>query len=194
MSRYHRDKGLWPSDIFAVHVWHIVAALEDIVDLVEASKAVAREAARTALIKKALVELKAFDDLVAEFENSLRSEQAAQLDSGSRIRVEEAVKNYHRAVQPSRADLADIRNTLGAHRRGLPGEGERKRFGSDFRAWGEWEQHLASLEAKCTLSRWIDFVNSAIALRNGIARETPGAWFSSGAGGELRLFFPIGPG
>jgi hypothetical protein len=194
MSRYHRCEGLWPSDIFAVHVWHTVAALEDTLDLVEASKAVASEAARTALIKKALVELKAFDDLVAEFGTSLRGEQTAQLDSGSRIRLEQAVKNYHRAVQPSRGLLADIRNTLGAHRRGLPGDGERKRFGSDFRAWGEWEQRLASLEAECTLSRWIDFVNSAIALRNEIARESPGAWFSFGADGEFRLFFPIRPG
>jgi hypothetical protein len=86
--------------------------------------------------------------------------------------------------------LANIRNVLAAHRRGLPDDVDRRKFREDFRAWGAWEQHLAELEAKCDLFVWIDFVNAAIILVNQVRTVLPGSWFSI-RGDSLRQYIPI---
>jgi hypothetical protein len=192
MSRYLRSQALWPSDKFAVHVWHMVSAMEDAADLVEASRRIDHPERKAALLKKALVELKSFDDLVSEFQATLRAQSGAQLPKTIRAHLQQALTAYHRSVEPSRRVLGDIRNTLGAHRRGLPRDTERKRFAKDFEAWGEWEQHLVDLEKQCTLERWIGVINSAIGLLNAITAQSPGSWFAVHGDG-LRLYFPLEP-
>ncbi len=190
MSRYHRKNDIWPADNFAAHVWHLVAALEDIADLVEASKIVEGAEAKATLIKKTLIELKSFDELVGEFQATLRADAAGQLDDNQRASLESALRTYHRAIQPERELLGDIRNTLAGHRHSLPDERQRERFARDFRAWGEWEQRLVSLEQECTLGRWLSVINAAVAFRNIVVETSPGSWFLITEGGG-QLFIPL---
>jgi len=191
MSRYLRKNDLWPADKFAAHVWHLVAALEDVVDLVEAStRNVEGAEARAVLMKKALVELKSFDEVVGELQQTLRGEEGRQLFDSQRAELEAALAAYHRAVQLSRKLLADVRNTLAGHRHSLPDDRQRRRFGRDFQAWGEWEQHLVDLEQQCSLRRWLNVINAAIALRNEVVEIGPGSWFSIHGDG-IRFFLPL---
>jgi hypothetical protein len=191
MSRQQRSKGIWPADVYAVHVWHLSAALEDIQTLARASEAATDPLDRVALIKKMLVELKSFDgELVPKLEETVKTSTPGSVTAEERKSLIQAIGSYHRAVQPGRELLANIRNVVGAHRRGLPEEADRKKFGSDFVAWGAWEQQLVELEAKCELSVWLDFVNAAIALLNEVLQQVRGSWFSI-RGNELRQYVPL---
>lgn len=191
MSRYHRRNDIWPANNLAVHVWHLVAALEDVADLAEASKRVEATEAKAALVKKALVELKSFDDVISEFQAMLRADAGFQLTDAERATLESGLQAYHRAVQPEREMLADIRNTVGAHRHSLPDDRQRQRFAKDLQAWGEWEQHLVGLEQQCTLERWLNVINASVAFRNLVAETSPGSWFSITGDGAIRMFFPL---
>ena len=188
MSRHHRANNLWPADELAVQIWHLVAALEDIADLIEASKLIAAAGSRTALVKKALVELKSFDDLIGTFQRVIRTSD--RVPTKDRDVVVAALSEYHRTVEPSRELLADIRNTVGAHRRSLPDDGQRSGFGKDFRAWGAWEHQLADLESKCTLEIWLSPINAAIALRNTVVGTGLGSWFTIGSE-DMRFYVPL---
>lgn len=191
MSRYHRRNDIWPADNLAVHVWHLVAALEEVADLAEASKSVEAAEAKATVIKKALVELKSFDDLISEFQVTLRVDTGLQLTDAERAALESGLRAYHQAVQPERKLLAEIRNTIAAHRRSLRGNQQRERFAKNFQAWGEWEQTLVRLEQQCTLERWLKVINAAVAFRNVVAETSPGSWFSITGNGAIRMFVPL---
>jgi hypothetical protein len=191
MSRHRRKKHLWPSDDLAVHIWHMVAVTDDIADLVEASKLVREPDAKVAMIKKALVDLKSFDDLVAELRRTLYAKPNPPMPESAVAPLKDALHDYDKELEPSRDLLAKIRNNLGAHRRGLPGDKERKKFKTDFLAWGEWEQILNDLEAECTLDRWTAALNAAVRLRNLVTKLGLGSWYSIN-GDEMRLYFPLG--
>lgn len=191
MSRQQRRKNIWPSDEIAVHLWHVAAALEDINDLVGAWKATPTPDAKVAVCKKLLVELKALDEeLLPKLQNAIREGKGVAPRDADREQALAAFSVYHRAVQPSRKLLADIRNTFGAHRRALPDDGDRKNYGNDFASWGAWEHHLIDLEKHCTVERWLEFINAAIALRNELKDRLPGTWYTF-EGDSLRLFTPI---
>jgi hypothetical protein len=193
MSRHHRRLDIWPADKFAVHVWHLVASLEDVRDLVEAAKAVASDHIRASLIKKALVELKSFDELVGELQTTVRTSDVADLENEGRLRLDAALTEYQRTLAPRRKLLTHIRNTLAGHRRALPDERQRKRFGTKFRAWGEWEQLLVGLERQCTLLEWVGSINAAISLGNVVIEVCPGQWFSTHEEDAVRLYMPLRP-
>jgi len=93
-------------------------------------------------------------------------------------------------MEPSRALLAKIRNTLGAHHLGFPGNKELNKCGVDSKAWGAWEQFLVSLEKECAIEHWIDAINAAIALRNKITELCPGSWYSISEN-QIRFYMPI---
>lgn len=191
MSRHHRKKDLWPSDDIAVHIWHMVAVTEDIADLVEASKLVRQPDAKVALIKKALVDLKSFDDLVGGLRRTLYSRPNPPTPESAVASLKDGLHDYDKDLDPSRDLLARIRNNLGAHRRGLPGDKERKKFKTDFTAWGEWEHTLNDLEAACTLDQWIAALNAAVRLCNLVTNLGLGTWYSI-SGNKMRFYLPLG--
>jgi hypothetical protein len=168
----------------------MVAVTEDIRDLVEICKLVSDSDAKATLVEKILVDLKSFDDLAEELRTTLYKAPGPELPLPVVSELKDALRVYDKAIDGSRELLAKIRHNLGAHRRGLPGADERKRFELDFKAWGEWEQTLRDLEASCTLDRWIAEINAAICLRNSVTELGLGAWFSF-EGGEFRPCFPV---
>ena len=184
MSRKHRKQGLWPADDVTQTVWHLVGALEDTVDLFQASKATTSTETSVALIKKALVEFVSFNDLVGEFAAVTAK---ADISEESRTVLRDALRKYNRTLEPSRQLLTTIRNTIAAHRTGQPGPSEQKKHGMTFEAWGAWERRMLDLEAECTRERWVDVFNAAIELNNAIAQLALGSWFS--ADGESITFY-----
>src|SRR5207247_3178428 len=104
-------------------------------------------------------------------------------------RLLEALSQYHRTVEPFRADLAAVRHTLGAHR-GLPSIKEQKRFRKNFKAWGEWESTLAALEARCGRDRWPSTFEAAFDLYNTVITINAARWYWA-EGDKFRLYTPI---
>ena len=187
MSRQLRKQGMWPADELARSVWHLAASLEDAVDLYEASKLVKTSEASVAIIKKALVELASFNDVVGELTGAVAS---ADLSVDSRMALHQALRDYNRIIEPSRKLLTDIRNTIGAHRTAQPGPPEQKKHKSTFDAWGEWEQRMLELESQCTRENWVDSFNAAIELRNIVGQYALGSWFETDSAG-VKFYMPL---
>ncbi|XXT21158.1 hypothetical protein WME94_06265 [Sorangium sp. So ce429] len=188
MSRHHRKLGVWPADDVARVVWHLVASLDDAVDLSEASKLVPSADVSVALIKKALVEFASFDDVVRELSQVTMK---TDLPESVRAALRDALRDYNRSIDPSRKLLRDIRNTIAAHRTSQPGPPEQKKHGSAFNSWGEWEQRMVELEAQCARERWVDPFNAAIDLRNVLGRHALGSWVSTD-GTAVTFYMPFG--
>lgn len=148
------------------------------------------EESSVALMKKALVEFCSFEDVVGELRRVIRETDGHELPPDACRKISQSLRTYDIAVQPSRELLRTIRNTLAAHRTGFPGERESRRFGEDFKAWGAWEQQIVELESHCNRERWVDALNAAIVLRNVVADEGIGHWFSS-QGNTFKAFIPI---
>ncbi len=163
--------------------------LEDINELLVSHDLSSSEQGRFTLLRYALVALHSFDELASRFQAGLRTGKFGKLEAGDETRLLDALSIYHRELDPFRSDLAAIRHTLGAHR-GVPSGKERKRFGKQFDAWGEWESTLVALEAKCGRSRWQVALEAAFSVHNTITQVDLGQWYST-HGNMFRLYTPI---
>ena len=190
MSHQLRAQRVWPCNMLARYIWQYLSILEDINELTLASQRATDERAKIALVRYTLVALHAFDDLAKRFQSDVRSGAVDELAHRDLNRLDGSIREYHRAIEPYRADLAAVRNTLGGHR-GLPGRREQQRFKTDFAAWGEWEQTLASLEAKCKLEQWMPAIAIAFDLYNQVVQINAARWYWIEQKGRIRMYMPL---
>lgn len=119
MTRRLRHRGLWPGDLVTTYVWHILAVAEDMADLVQVARSIESLDAKRAVMKKALVDLKTFAELVDDLRTEIPGNRIT-LDDERKAAITDALSAFAQLLEPNRKMLIRIRDNLGAHRRGLP--------------------------------------------------------------------------
>ena len=191
MSRKIRRQGQWPSNSYARFLWLAFGLWEDIYDLAEVYKSSIGDT-RLVLARHVLGDFDSLDELLGEFHNHIKQEELDKLGPTDQDKILSAFHDYHRAVQPSRESLKEIRNSLSSHRTGEPWRKAPKSGVTSPEEWGKWEHYLLELEARCDLALWAPIFNSARKLLNFLKDINLAQWYSS-SGDGIRFYFPVLP-
>ncbi len=193
MSRHLRQQRIWPGNSYARFLWLGYGLAEEIQALADVYKSSNRDEVRLALARHVLGDFDSLDELLKEFHNRVKQEWLDELSPPDAGKMRSAFRDYHRAVQPHKQSLKEIRNHLAFHRTGEPWRNAPASGETLPEQWGRWEQHLLQLEARCDLTRWVPVLNSAFEILNLLKDFNLAVWFSTSESAKLRLYIPILP-
>jgi hypothetical protein len=145
------------------------------------------------LARHVLVDFDSLGELLREFYDHIKREELDKLSPPDAEKILSAFGDYHRAVQPYRQSLKEIRNNLGSHRTGEPWRKAPDSGVTSPEEWGKWEQYLAELEGCCDLTRWLSVLNAALELLNLLKDFNLDAWYSWPEDGNIRFYMPLLP-
>jgi hypothetical protein len=191
MSGKIRRQNQWPLNSYARFLWLALGLWEDIYTLADAYKSSTGDT-RLVLARHILGDFDSLDELLGEFQKYIKREELDKLSSADREKMLSAFRDYHRAVQPSRQSLKEIRNCLSAHRTGEPWLKARTSGVTSAGEWGKWEQYLLMLEARCDLTQWVLVLNGARDLLNLLKDFNLDHWYSTSQD-EIRFYSPLLP-
>jgi hypothetical protein len=184
---------MWPANPYARFLWLALDLWEDLHTLVDVYKSTNKEDPRLVIARHTLVDFDSLDELLKEFIEHINKEEIKKLNQQDQDRLLNACISYHKAVQPRRKLLKDIRNNLGAHRTGRPWINAPQSGISSSSEYGKWEQFLAQLENKCDLNEWVNTFNAVYQLLNVLQDFNLDAWYSWPENENIKFYMPILP-
>lgn len=193
MSRALRQQDAWPASSYTRFLWLAFGLWEDIHALVDTYKSSSQKEARLVIARHVLIDFDSLDELLKEFHDHIKKEELTKLQSDDQNRISSGFNSYHRAVQPHRERLKDIRNNLGSHRTGKPWVKAPQSGVTASNQWGKWEQFLISLENECDLAKWLEVFDAAYGLLSLLQDYNLDAWYSIPEDGKITFSMPILP-
>lgn len=193
MSRNLRRQGPWPANSYARFLWLASGLWEEIHALANVYRSSNDDETRLVLARHVLGDFDSLDELLREFHNHIKGEELDKLSPADGAKMRSAFLHYHRAVEPSRESLKEIRNCLGSHRTGEPWRKAPKSGVTSPELWGRWEQYLSKLEGRCDLTQWEPVLNSARELLNLLKDFNLVQWYSISEDANVRFYFPVLP-
>jgi len=193
MSRILRSQGAWPASQYARFLWLAFGLWEDIYELSGIYKSTSDKDQALVIARHLLVDFDSLDELLKEFHDHIKHNELKILSPEHQQILSDAFSNYHRALEPRREEIKEIRNNLGSHRTGLPWQKASRRNDFSPQDWGKWEGYLTNLEQQCDLHSWLDTINSARSLLETLEAFNLSAWFNIPEDGNIRFSMPILP-
>jgi hypothetical protein len=193
MSRNLRRQGPWPANSYARFLWLAFGLWEGIRALADVYRSSNDDETRLVLACHVLGDFDSLDELLREFHNHIKREELDKLSPTDCEKMRSAFLGYHRAVEPWRESLKEIRNCLGSHRTGEPWRKAPKSGVTSPGEWGKWEQYLSELEGRCDLTQWVPVLNSARELLNLLKDFNLVRWFDISEDANVRFYFPVLP-
>lgn len=191
MSRLFREQDAWPATQFARFLWLAFGIWEDIITLSELHKSTSDEHQRLVVARHLLVDFDSLDELIKEFHQHIKQNELSRLQPDNAEIMKEAFTSYHRAVEPHRESLKEIRNNFGSHRTGVPWENATRKTNFSPEEWGKWEFYLIDLEKRCDLADWVQTLNAAHQLLETLSDFNLGAWYNIPKEGGIRFSMPV---
>jgi hypothetical protein len=193
MSRKHRRQGQWPANPYARFLWLAFGLWEEIHALADVHRSSNDDETRLVLACHVLGDFDSLNELLREFHNHIKRKELDRLSPADGEKMRSAFLGYHRAVEPSRESLKEIRNCLASHRTGEPWRNAPKSGVKSPEEWGKWEQYLLKLEGRCDLTLWATVLNSARELLNLLKDFNLDQWYSISENANIRFYFPVLP-
>ncbi|HAE60615.1 MAG TPA: hypothetical protein DCG54_14205 [Anaerolineae bacterium] len=193
MSRIFRQQDAWPASSYARFLWLAFGLWEDIYALVNTYKSSTQLECRLVIARHVLIDFDSLDELLKEFHDHIKNEELTKLQPDDQNRMNTAFSHYHRAVQPHRELLKNVRNNLGAHRTGMPWVKASQNEITTPNEWGKWEHFLISLENECNLIKWSGVFLAAYDLLVLLQDFNLAAWYRISEDGEIMFSFPVLP-
>jgi hypothetical protein len=193
MIRNLRRQGPWPANSYARFLWLAIGLWEGILALADVYRSSSDDETRLVLAFHVLGDFDSLDELLREFHNHIKREELCRLSATDADKMRSAFLDYHRAVQPQRESLKEIRNCLGSHRTGEPWRKAPRSGVTSPDEWGKWEGYLLELEGRCDLTLWVPVLNSARELLNLLKDFSLDQWFDISEHGNISFYFPVLP-
>jgi hypothetical protein len=193
MSRVLRQQNAWPASSYARFLWLAAGLWEDIYTLVDAYKSSTEPGGQLVIARHVLIDFDSLDELLREFHAHIKKVEITKLEVADQNRMSMAFSSYHRAVQPYRELLKNIRNNLGSHRTGVPWVKAPQSGITDPNEWGKWEHVLISLENECNLSKWSEVFKASYSLLTVLQDFNLASWYRIPKDGEIEFSWPILP-
>ncbi len=193
MSRELRRQGQWPANSYARFLWLAFGLYEEIHALADVYRSSNDGETRLVLARHVLGDFDSLDELLHEFHDYIKRKELDKLSPADGKKIRSAFLDYHRAVQPSRQSLKEIRNCLGSHRTGEPWRKAPQSGVTSPEEYGKWEQYLLKLEGRCDLTQWTPVLNSARELLNLLKDFNLDRWYSFSEDAKIRFSIPLLP-
>ncbi|HKZ01235.1 MAG TPA: hypothetical protein VJ180_03290 [Pyrinomonadaceae bacterium] len=193
MSRIFRQQDAWPASSYARFLWLAFGLWEDIFALVDTYKSSTQPESRLVIARHVLVDFDSLDELLKEFHDHIKKEELTKLQPDDQNRMNTAFSSYHRAIQPHRDLLKNIRNNLGSHRTGMPWVKAPQSGITTPNEWGRWEHFLISLENECDLAKWSGVFRAAYDLLIVLQDFNLAAWYRISEDGKFVSSMPVLP-
>ena len=148
---------------------------------------------RLVIARHVLVDFDSLDELLKEFHDHIKKEELTKLQPDDQNRMNTAFSSYHRAIQPHRDLLKNIRNNLGSHRTGMPWVKAPQSGITTPNEWGRWEHFLISLENECDLAKWSGVFRAAYDLLIVLQDFNLAAWYRISEDGKFVSSMPVLP-